>query len=274
MAHPATPAHADPAHGGAHGAHAEHHGSFWPLYLTIATTIFLIGLMKGVREATGGIPVVAILGFFGLAGTVAGWVREDVDELTHKPYHPGHSPYLFGTLVLILSEVVIFGILFFFYFWSRAHAAPGTFVPAAITGMDLTPIIVNTVILLSSGGTVHMAQVALKKGQIKPFRVWLAATILLGVAFIIGQIVEYNHLIHEGLTAPGSVYGTAFYSLTGVHGLHVVAGIVALAAIWGLSFTGFITKERASGVEGAFIYWHFVDAIWILVFSFVYLRVI
>ena len=270
MAHPATPAAAHADH--AHGAHAEHHGSFWPLYLTIATTIFLVGLLKGVRAMTGDVPVVAILGFLGLAGTVAGWVREDVDELTHKPFHPGHSPYLFGTLVLILSEIVIFGILFFFYFWSRAHTEP--FIPPVIEHLDLTPIIINTVILLSSGGTVHMAQVALKKGQIKPFRVWLGATILLGLAFIGGQVLEYQHLIHEGLTPQSGPYGTAFYSLTGVHGLHVVAGIVALAAIWGLSFTGFIRKERASGVEGAFIYWHFVDAIWILVFSFIYLRVI
>jgi cytochrome c oxidase subunit 3 len=273
LAHPATPAaHADHAHGAAHEAHAEHHGSFWPLYLTIAATLFLVGLLKGVRGMTGGVPVVALLGFFGLAATVAGWVREDVDELSHKPFHPGHSPYLFGTLVLILSEIVIFGILFFFYFWSRAHTPD--FVPDVIVHMDLTPIIVNTVILLSSGGTVHMAQVALKKGQIKPFRVWLAATILLGIAFLGGQVYEYQHLVHEGLTPPGSVYGTAFYSLTGVHGLHVAAGIVVLAIIWGLSFTGFIRKERASGVEGAFIYWHFVDAIWILVFSFIYLRVI
>ena len=269
MAHPANPAHPDAAHGG----HAAHHGSFWPLFLTIATTVFLIGLLKDVRAMTGGIPVVALLGFFGLAGTVAGWVREDVDELSHKPYHPGHSPYLYGTLTLILSEVVIFGILFFFYFWSRAHQGAG-FVPDVILHMDMTPIIVNTVVLLSSGGTVHMAQVNLKKGRIRAFQVWLGATILLGVAFIGGQVLEYQHLIHEGLTAPGSVYGTAFYSLTGVHGLHVVAGIVALCAILGLSFTGFITKERASGVEGAFIYWHFVDAIWILVFSFIYLRVV
>lgn len=268
MAHPATPA----SHA-AHGAHAEHHGSFWPLYLTIATTVFLVGLIKGVRALTGDVPVVAIAGFLGLAWTVAGWVREDVDELSHKPYYEGHSPYLFGTLTLILSEVVIFGILFFFYFWSRAHQGEG-FVPDVIEHMDLTPIIVNTVILLSSGGTVHMAQVQLKKGNVRGFQVWLAATILLGAAFIAGQINEYNHLIHEGLTAPGSVYGTAFYSLTGVHGLHVVAGLVALTAILVLSFTGFIRKERASGVEGAFIYWHFVDAIWILVFSFIYLRVI
>lgn len=270
MAHPATPAAAHADH--AHGAHAEHHGSFWPLYLTIATTIFLVGLLRGLRG--DGIPFVAVIGFLGMAASVAGWVREDVDELSHKAFHPGHSPYLLGTLILILSEIVIFGILFFFYFWSRAHAPAGEFIPEVIATLDLTPIILNTVILLSSGGTVHMAQVALKKGQIKPFRVWLAATILLGVAFLAGQVIEYQHLVHEGLTPPSSVYGTAFYSLTGVHGLHVAAGIVALSIIWGLSFTGFIRKERASGVEGAFIYWHFVDAIWILVFSFIYLRVI
>lgn len=270
MAHPATPASAHAAHG--EHAHAEHHGSFWPLYLTIATTIFLVGLLRDVRAMTDGLPVVAFLGFLGLAFSVAGWVREDVIELRGKPFRTGHSDYLAGTLVLILSEIVIFGILFTFYFWSRAHQDP--FVPEQILNMDLTPIIVNTVILLSSGGTVHMAQVQLKKGNVKAFRIWLLATIALGAVFIGGQVSEYLHLFHEGLFATSSSYGTAFFSLTGVHGLHVVAGLVALSAILGLSFTGFIRKERASGVEGAFIYWHFVDAIWIIVFSVIYLRVI
>ena len=267
MAHPATPA--EHAHA---AGHAEHHGSFWPLYLTIATTVFLIGFIRDVREATGDVPLVALAGFLGICWTVAGWVREDVDELSHKPFGHGHSEYLYGTIVLILSEVILFGVLFFFYFWSRAHTPD--FVPHQIRDMDLGLIVANTVILLSSGGTVHMAQVSLKKGQIRSFRVWLGATILLGTLFIMGQAYEYYHLIHDGLTAPTSVYATSFYSLTGVHGLHVVAGLVALSIIFGLSFTGFIRKERASGVEGAFIYWHFVDAIWILVFSFVYLRVI
>jgi cytochrome c oxidase subunit 3 len=222
--------------------------------------------------ALEGVPVVAVLGFIGMAASVTGWIYEDVKELSHKPFTKGHSEYLAGTLVLILSEVVIFGVLFFFYFWSRAHAHD--FIPDLFLELNLTPIIVNTVLLLSSGATVHMAQIALKRGEMTKFRVWLGLTILLGIAFIGGQVVEYRELVHEGLTPPGSVFGTSFYSLTGVHGLHVVAGIVVLSIIWALSFTGFISKERASGVEGAFIYWHFVDGIWVLVFSIVYLRVI
>lgn len=238
-----------------------------PLVLTIGTTIFLLGAIQ---------PVLAVVGFLVMVAAVAGWVREDVDELSHKPYMEGVSDYLFGTIVLILSEVIVFGCLFTFFFWSRAHAAvPAEFYPEFFPhGATLQPIILNTVILLSSGGTVHMAQVAVKKDQMRKFRVWLGATILLGLAFILGQAVEYRTLIHEGLTPRTGTFGTAFYSLTGVHGLHVVAGLVALTTIWGLSFTGFIRKERASGVEGAFIYWHFVDAIWILVFSIVYLKVI
>lgn len=258
MAHPA--AHQQDAHA---SGHAEHHGSFMPLWLTIGATLFLLGTLKS---------WLFVPGFLIMAASVWGWIREDVHELRGKPFQAGHSDYWLGTIVLILSEVIIFGVLFSFYFWSRSHTP--NFVPEQILHMNMVPIIANTVILLSSGATVHTAQVYLKKGEMRKFQVWLGLTILLGVAFIVGQVREYQELIHEGLTAPTSVYATAFYSLTGVHGLHVVAGIVALTVIWGLSFTGFIRKERASGVEGAFLYWHFVDAIWVLVFSIVYLRLV
>jgi heme/copper-type cytochrome/quinol oxidase subunit 3 len=229
----------------------------------LGTTLFLLGSISH---------WLAIPGFLLMVASVAGWVREDVAELSHKPYQAGHSDYWLGTIVLILSEVIIFGVLFSFYFWSRAHNDP--FVPEPILNMDLSPIVFNTIVLLSSGATVHTAQVYLKKGEMKRFRIWLGATILLGAVFIFGQAREYLHLIGEGVTPTASVYGTAFYTLTGVHGLHVVAGLVALTTILVLSFTGFITKERVSGVEGAFIYWHFVDAIWVLVFTLVYLRLI
>lgn len=253
MAHPASPV---------NGAHApEHHGSFMPLWLTLGTTLFLFGALE---------PWLALPGFLIMVASVAGWIREDVHELSGKPFQTGHSDYLLGTIILILSEVIIFGVLFGFYFWSKNHTVP--FVPDVMLHLDLAPIILNTVILLSSGATVHTAQVYLKKGHIRKFQLWLGATILLGIVFLAGQVNEYVHLVREGLTPTASVYGTAFYSLTGVHGLHVAAGVVALSVIFGLSFTGFIRKERASGVEGAFIYWHFVDAIWVLVFTIVYLR--
>ena len=262
MAHSASPAHEHDAH--AHGGEAHaHHGSFMPLVLTVGAMIFLFGALW---------PWLAIPGFLIMAGAVWGWVREDVHELRAKAFKVGHSEYLLGTIILILSEVVLFGVLFTFYFWSRAHT--DDFIPEVFLHLNLTPIIVNTVILLSSGATVHMAQVSLKKGAMRAFQVWLGVTILLGAAFVVGQALEYRELVHEGLTPAANVFGTAFYSLTGVHGLHVLAGVVVLTIIWALSFTGFIRKERASGVEGAFIYWHFVDAIWILVFTFVYLRVI
>lgn len=257
MAHPT-------AHHESHAPAAEeHHGSFMPLWLTIGTTLFLLGLLY---------PALAIVGFLIMAASVVGWIREDVHELSGKPFATSSSEYLWGAIVLILSEVVIFGILFTFYFWSRAHT-PG-FVPDAILHMDMVPIYVNTAILISSGVTVELAKHALKKDSVRGFQAWMGVTLLLGIAFVGGQVLEYSHLIHEGITPTSSVYGTAFYTLTGVHGLHVVAGVIALGILFGLSFTGFIRKERLSGMEGAFLYWHFVDAIWVLVFLFVYLRVI
>ena len=271
MAHPASDADMEQA------AHPEHHGSFWPLWLTLATTLFLIGLLHEMRNATGGYPIIAFLGFLGMVASVVGWVREDVEELTHAPFEEHHSSYFYGMIVLILSEIVLFGVLFTSYFWSRAHTSE--FYPEGF--LEITrlpgfwPIAFNTVVLVSSGGTVHMAQLALKRGAMRKFRIWLGITIVLGAIFVGGQIREYNELINvKGITPQGSVFGTSFFSLTGVHGLHVVAGLAALSTIFALSLTGFVRKERAHGVEGAFFYWHFVDAIWILVVSIVYLRLI
>ncbi|HET6403439.1 MAG TPA: heme-copper oxidase subunit III [Candidatus Thermoplasmatota archaeon] len=260
MAHAAPTAH--PA-GEGHAHVEEHHGSFMPLWLTIGTTIFLFGLLQ---------PVLALVGFLIMAASVVGWIREDVHELSGKPFSTGSSEYLWGSIILILSEVVLFGILFTFYFWSRAHTED--FIPRAILEMDMLPIYINTAVLISSGVTVEVAKWRLKKDDVKGFRIWMALTILLGLIFLGGQVLEYSHLMHEGLTTTSSVYGTAFYSLTGVHGLHVLAGVIVLSLLFALSFTGFVRKERLSGMEGAFLYWHFVDLIWVLVFSFIYLRVI
>lgn len=259
MAHPLS----HDAHDAAHGHEAEHHGSFWPLYVTIATTIMLMGAVW---------PVLFIPGLLALIGTVVGWVHEDVQELKHSPFSTGKSEYFYGSIILIMSEVVIFGLLFFFFFWSRGHQ--GVWPAPQIAELDLSIIIMNTVVLLSSGATVEMAHHALKKGHMRKFQIWLGITVLLGTIFLLGQAYEYYELIHHGLTPQSSTYGTAFYSLTGTHGLHVLAGVGVLATILGLSFTGFIRPERASGVNGVFLYWHFVDLVWILVVTIVYLRLI
>lgn len=278
MAHSTAASSAHPPH----EAHAEHHGSFWPLILTIGVTLFLLGAMKH---------VLVLPGFLIMVASVYGWVREDVIELRGKPYQDGHSDYWLGTIVLILSEIIIFGVLFSFYFWSRSHQG-AEFVPEqiiALTGGSATQgpniidalghakmlqIWLNTAFLLTSGVTAEFAMHFLKKGNNKNFRVWLGITVLLGALFVAGQVREYVNLVDEGLTPVASVYGTSFFSLTGVHGIHVLAGVVILASILILSFTGFVTKERASGVHGAFLYWHFVDAIWIIVVSVIYLRLV
>lgn len=239
-----------------------------PLWLTLATTVFLLGIVsEGDRRL-----LLTGIGFLGIALSIVGWIREDVRELSHKPFTPHGSEYLAGTILLILSEVVIFGILFTFYFWSRAHTPD--FVPESILRMDMGPIWLNTALLISSGVTIELAKWRLKKDDTRGFRMWLGLTVLLGAAFVVGQIVEYSQLMHEGLTPQTGVYGTAFYALTGIHGLHVVAGVIVLGLLLALNIRGFATKERLSGMEGAFVYWHFVDLVWVLVVSVVYLRVI
>ena len=102
-------------------------------------------------------------------------------------------------------------------------------------------------------------------------RVWLAATALLGSTFIAGQVYEFTAFFREGLTYDGNLFGSAFYTLTGFHGVHVTGGIIMLLSLLVLSFRGKLRQDRAETVELVGLYWHFVDIVWVLIFTIVYL---
>ena len=103
------------------------------------------------------------------------------------------------------------------------------------------------------------------------FKIWLAVTILLGCAFIGGQIWEYTGLIQNGTTINRNLFASTFFTVTGFHGLHVTGGIVALSIMWLMARFGYLTAKRSHVLGAIGIYWHFVDVVWIAVFSIIYL---
>ena len=116
-----------------------------------------------------------------------------------------------------------------------------------------------------------LAHSAISKRDYKGTRVWLAATALLGSTFIAGQVVEFTVFFREGIFFDGNLFGSAFYTLTGFHGVHVTIGILMLVTLLILSFTGKLKSDRAETVELVGLYWHFVDIVWVLIFTIVYL---
>ena len=175
-----------------------------------------------------------------------------------------HAPTL-GMLLFIMSEVMIFGAFFTAYFFIRVVTkdpwpAHGTVLPEGPTG-------VNTAILLASSLTIHWALVSVKKGNRFGLKAGMVATFCLGLTFLILQINEYIHL---GFAPHDSAQATVFYSLTGLHGAHVVVGLGALVMVTVRAFRGHYSAEEHAGMEVPGIYWHFVDIMWIIVYTAVY----
>jgi cytochrome c oxidase subunit 3/cytochrome o ubiquinol oxidase subunit 3 len=117
-----------------------------------------------------------------------------------------------------------------------------------------------------------MAVIALRKGRIGNFGAWWGATIVLGAAFLYGTASEWHRLIYrEGLTISTNLFGTTYYSLVGLHGSHVIVGLIGLSTVMAFTFLGKVSQEHAERVDVLSLYWHFVDAVWVVVFTVVYI---
>jgi cytochrome c oxidase subunit 3 len=173
---------------------------------------------------------------------------------------------LLGMLLFIISEVMLFGAFFTAYFFIRVVAnspwpAPGTHLPKLVAG-------VNTAVLFSSSFTVHWALEGARRGNRAAMRTGLLTTFCLGLTFLTVQINEY---VKIGFSPHDSAQGTIFYCLTGLHGAHVFVGLNLLAFATIRAFRGHFSPKEHRGVEVPGIYWHFVDVMWLIVYSTVYL---
>ncbi len=200
-------------------------------------------------------------------GSSAG--RDTPDAGQEQGFPRGLATPMLGTLVFISSEIFFFGslIIAFLYFRFRSVSGPG---PHEV--LDLMYTAIFSVALFASSGTIALADRKLRRGDDRGFHIWLLVTILLGATFLAGQIVEYVRLYADHIVIGTNVFTSAFFTLTGFHGAHVAIGIVALSVLAGMARSGrFRHGEHRGAAEAISTYWHFVDAIWVVVFSVVYL---
>ncbi|MFC6961177.1 cytochrome c oxidase subunit 3 [Halocatena marina] len=174
-----------------------------------------------------------------------------------------------GMLLFLGSEIATFGAGFVYYFFIRAGGSwAGTHIPEGLLGAI---VLVNTLILVVSSVTLHLAHLALLKGNHSRFVRWLGLTLFLGIVFIGGQVYEYyEFIIHEGFTLTEGIFASAFFGLTGLHGLHVSLGGALLGIVFIRSLYGQYSAERHISVSTVSMYWHFVDAVWIFLVVVIY----
>jgi cytochrome c oxidase subunit III len=171
-----------------------------------------------------------------------------------------------GMWCLIVAESAIFAIFVAAYVFYIGKSISGP-TPEQILSVP----VITTICLLSSSLTMHWATAALRKGNLIVFNLSWIATFALGATFLGGTAREWHRLIYrEGFTVNTNLFGTSFYSLVGLHASHVLVGLIAIATVAILSLLGKVRAEHAERCEVLALYWHFVDAVWVVVFTVVY----
>jgi cytochrome c oxidase subunit 3 len=179
------------------------------------------------------------------------------------------SPGQWGVASFLVSEVALFGTLIVTYIFYLGKDVVG---PRPAEVLSLPVVLCSTACLFASSGTVHVADKALHRGNQSGFVLWWLATIVLGGLFLGGTAYEWHDLIVDhGLTISRNLFGTTYYTLVGLHALHVTAGVTIMVLVLGLVLRRQVTTENPAGVSLVSWYWHFVDGVWVVVFTVVYL---
>jgi cytochrome c oxidase subunit 3 len=171
-----------------------------------------------------------------------------------------------GMFALITAESAIFTIFVVAYLFYIGKSLTGP------TPKDVLSVpVFYTICLLSSSLTIHLAAKSLRRSRVERFGVWWFATIALGAAFLYGTASEWHRLIYqEGLTISTNLFGTTYYSLVGLHGFHVIVGLAGLSIVMTFLLLGKVSSKHAERIDVLSLYWHFVDAVWVVVFTVVY----
>ncbi len=243
--------------------------SWWPFVaalgvagIYLGAALFILGhggndivgptLGPGVLIASTGLFLVGLYGWLYHAFVVGFW--------EHGTDAHGSGRLKLAMLLFLGTEVATFGAGFVYYFFIRA----GTWNPGGLPDLVSSLVLANTAVLVLSSFTLHFAHVALRKGKRTRFVRLLAVTLVLGVIFIAGQAFEYYEFIeHTGFDIWSGAYGSAFYGLTGLHGLHVSLGAVLLGILLVRALYGQYSETRHTSVSTVSMYWHFVDLVWV-----------
>ncbi len=196
---------------------------------------------------------------------------EHLDHGEHEhppePYFSSRiSPSILGMFLFIGSEIMLFGSFFTAYFFVRV--VNGVEWPTPPYSLPVYVAFINTCILVTSSFTMHWALTSVKRGNPWGLRAGLFLTFFMGLSFLITQGLEYSRI---GFNTSDGAFPTVFFCLTGLHGAHVFVGLTILAFMTVRAFRGHFSPEHHHGVEIAGIYWHFVDVMWIVVYTTVYL---
>lgn len=282
------------------------HSSIWPIVGSSALFLTAFGAANFIQQSTEkvaaegsfGAPIffvgLALLTFmmFGWFGTV---IRENLNGMVSPQLD---RSFRMGMFWFIVSEVMFFAAFFGTLFYARiisvpwlagagnklethlllwpdfAETWPLFITPDGTTTETMTPWglpFLNTVILVTSSITITFAHWALKKSNRLGLGLWLGLTVALGVTFLTLQVVEYQHAFAElGLSLGSGIYGSTFFMLTGFHGMHVTLGTIMLTVMLLRVIRGHFTPENHFAFEATSWYWHFVDVIWLFLFTFVY----
>jgi heme/copper-type cytochrome/quinol oxidase subunit 3 len=170
--------------------------------------------------------------------------------------------------LFLASDCLFFGAFIAAYLLYRGRPQTGP-SPRDVFSIPFTSA--TSFILLMSSLTMVLALAAVQRGDYRRLKIWLMATALFGATFVAGQVYEFTEFTRKGLTVSTNLFGSTFYILTGFHGAHVTLGIIWLLSLWGLASQGRITQRDSERIEIAGLYWHFVDVVWIVIFTVVYL---
>ncbi len=247
----------------------------WPIVGALSAFVLTVGaviFMKGIFGIAQGNVMVMGLGFLGVIITMFGWWGDVLREARAGDHTPVVQLAMrYGMVLFIMSEVMFFVAWFWIFFEGAMFTeirGAGVWPPAGIETFDPWHLpLVNTMILLLSGTTVTWAHHALQHDDRGSAKTGLLLTVLLGMLFTTFQAVEYAE---AGFAYSGNLYGASFFMATGFHGAHVIIGTIFLAICLFRLMAGGFTPKQHFGFEAAAWYWHFVDVVWLFLFTFVY----
>ncbi len=193
---------------------------------------------------------------------------EAAHEIAAHDTHTGIANPKLAMWLFLSSDCLFFGAFIATFLLYRNRSQSGL-KPQDVFNIPFTSV--TSFILLMSSLTMVLALAAIQRADYRRFRIWLLATALFGATFIGGQIFEFTEFTRKGLNIDSNLFGSSFYVLTGLHGAHVTAGIIWLVSLWGMSMQGKLTQADSERVEVAGLYWHFVDVVWIVIFTVIYL---
>ncbi len=170
--------------------------------------------------------------------------------------------------LFLASEAVFFALLILAYVYFRNSISSG---PTAASSLDPRVTAIYTIVLIASSGTIWLAERRLKAQHNLHFLAWLLLTAALGVVFLIGQGMEYARLLQHDVKIGRNLFAGSFFTLTGFHGFHVFIGVIALTTMLAIGFFGSMGRKETAAFASVALYWHFVDVVWIVIFSIVYL---